>query len=170
MWERDALNASDWLKLTTTKADVSPVDDRGVSDPTGLSTECQVVKVSLSVCHSGVDSITVPDSLVESSVKVILTVPSLVTTVPSPSDHTLGSPCPPIGVSSSPPGYREPKEDETSLNAVLDSLLPFIRDQNSTVQLPVYLGKSVLDPATCDGEANSSCPHAEGAWEGVRLV
>jgi hypothetical protein len=62
----------------------------------------------------------------------------------------------PDGVSSSPPpsGYREPEEDDTSLHAVLDSLLPFIRDPNSSVQLPVYLGNSVIRSANCVGEAS----------------
>jgi hypothetical protein len=77
---------------------------------------------------------------------------------PSLSNHSLGSPCPQFGISSSPPGYREPDDEETSLTVVLDSLLPFIRDQESTVQLPVYLGKSVINPTAGEGEA--SCLHA----------
>jgi hypothetical protein len=106
-------------------------------------TECQAVKTSLPVGPSRVDPLTDPDSQVESSVRIIPQVHSLVTIDTTLSDHSHGSPCPQVGVSSSPPGYREPDDDETSLTVVLDSLLPFIRDQDSTVQLPVYLGKSV---------------------------
>jgi hypothetical protein len=40
---------------------------------------------------------------------------------------------------------------------LLDSLIPFIRDQNSSVQLPVFLGKSVITPSVGDVEASCSC-------------
>jgi hypothetical protein len=47
------------------------------------------------------------------------------------------------------------------LLTVLDSLLPFIRDQNSTVQLPVFLGKSVINPVVGDEEASCLCSIVE---------
>jgi hypothetical protein len=68
-----------------------------------------------------------------------------------------------IGLPSSPPGYREPDNEETSLSTVLDSLIPFIRDTNSTVQLLVYLGKSVIDPIAGKGEACCSRSTTVGA-------
>jgi hypothetical protein len=57
---------------------------------------------------------------------------------------------------STPPGYREPKDEESSLSAVLDSLIPFIRGNDSNVQLPVYLGKSIIDDVAGKGEASCS--------------
>jgi hypothetical protein len=92
-----------------------------------------------------------------------LKVRSLVNNDPNLSNHSLGSPCLQVGVSSSPLGYREPNNDETSVTTFLDSLLPFIHDQNSTVQLHVYLGKYVINPSTDDGEASSSHYLVEGA-------
>jgi hypothetical protein len=59
-----------------------------------------------------------------------------------------------MGHHTSPPGYKEPKDEETSLSVVLDSLIPFIRDNDANVQLPIYLGKSVIDPVAGKGEAS----------------
>jgi hypothetical protein len=45
---------------------------------------------------------------------------------------------------------------------VLDSLIPFIRDTNSIVKLPVYLGNIVYDSSS-GGGASTSRTHTEGA-------
>jgi hypothetical protein len=58
-----------------------------------------------------------------------------------------------------PPGYREPEEEESTLSVVLDSLIPFIRGNDTNVQLPVFLGKSVIDPVLEVGR-----PAAHGLW------
>jgi hypothetical protein len=105
----------------------------------------------------------ISSSLVESSEKLLQSDPSLVFTVPSQSGYPTLLLVLRMELPTSPPGYREPKEDDTSLSVVLDSLIPFIRDPNSLFKLPVYLGNFVLDSANCDGEAISSCPRAEGA-------
>jgi hypothetical protein len=60
------------------------------------------------------------------------------------------------------PGCRESEDHDSSLSVVLDSLLPFIRDNNSTVPLPVYLGNTVYDDTTCGGKASTSCTRPEG--------
>jgi hypothetical protein len=49
------------------------------------------------------------------------------------------------------PGCRESEENDSSLFVVLDSLIPFIRDQKSTVPLPVYMGNSVFDDSNGGG-------------------
>jgi hypothetical protein len=46
------------------------------------------------------------------------------------------------------PGYREPEDEESNLTAVLDSLIPFIRGNDSSVKLPVYIGKLETVPET----------------------
>jgi hypothetical protein len=51
-------------------------------------------------------------------------------------------------ISSEPivePGYREPEEDESSLNTVLDSMLPFFQDKKGSIKLPTYRGKALID-------------------------
>jgi hypothetical protein len=56
----------------------------------------------------------------------------------------------------------ESEEHESSLSVVLDSLLPFIRDNKSVVPLPVYLGNIVYDDSTCGGLDSTSGNHVEG--------
>jgi hypothetical protein len=112
---------------------------QGGSCPTGLSTECRAFNTTLPVDPPRVDPLTDPDSQVESSVKLTQQGHSLVTIEPSLSNHSHGSLCPQVGISSSPPGYRELDDEETSLTTVLDSLLPFIRDQDSTVSASPFI-------------------------------
>jgi hypothetical protein len=87
--------------------------------------------------------------------------PPIVQSVSTPFDSPLPS-SPSIVGSPTLPGYHEPEDDEPSLHAVLDSLLPFIHDPNSSVQLPVYLGNSVIDPGVKSGESSKTCSLAEG--------
>jgi hypothetical protein len=60
------------------------------------------------------------------------------------------------------PSCRESEENDSSLSVVLDSLLPFIRDNKSIVPLPVYLGKFVYDDPIGGGKANTSGTRVEG--------
>jgi hypothetical protein len=159
--EKDALDASDWLRHMTSNVDVSYVMDKNFFDPVGLGSERQKDKAILSV--SALEGETAnPSSLVKSSGNVNQSDPSSIFSIPGQLVCPFLPPGPHIDVSSSPPGYREPKEDDTSLHVILDSLIPFIGDPNSSVQLHVYLGNSILDPAKCVGEASSSRSHAEG--------
>jgi hypothetical protein len=41
------------------------------------------------------------------------------------------------------PGDREPEEDENALCSVLDSLIPFIRDNKEVTKLSIFLGKTL---------------------------
>jgi hypothetical protein len=54
------------------------------------------------------------------------------------------------------PGCRESEEDDTSLSAVLDSLIPYLRDTNPPVQLPTYFGNAIFDPSTISGETSTT--------------
>ena len=45
-------------------------------------------------------------------------------------------------------GCRKSEEDDTSLSAVLDSLIPYLRDNNPLAQLPTYFGNAIFDPST----------------------
>jgi len=59
-------------------------------------------------------------------------------------------------------GYRETKEDDPTLNVVLDSLIQFIQENNTSIKLPIYSGKAVICSAK-GLEANSSELHNEGS-------
>jgi len=61
------------------------------------------------------------------------------------------------GSPSSLTGYQEPNEEEPSLSSVLNSLIHFIRDPNSFVQLLIFLGKSVITPSVGNAEASCLC-------------
>jgi len=165
--EKDALDASDWLRNTTSNVDVSTVVDKNFFDHVGLGSESQKDKAILSIGPLGDEIIANPSSLVKSSGNLNQYDPSFVFFVPSQLVCPILSlflimvfPLPPP---YPPSGYREPEENDTSLHAVLDSLIHFIRDPKSSIQLHVYLGNFVLDSANCVGEASSSRPRAEGA-------
>jgi len=77
---------------------------------------------------------------------------------PSPSPHELID-------TVMEPGYREPEDDESSLNTMLDSLIPFIRDNNAAIKLPTYLGKALPDVASLSKENTSkSQPARDGKY------
>jgi hypothetical protein len=61
------------------------------------------------------------------------------------------------------PGCRESKDNDSSLSDVLDSLLPFIRDQKSTIPLPVYLGKAVFEDSTGGDKPDTTVSRIEGS-------
>jgi hypothetical protein len=44
------------------------------------------------------------------------------------------------------PGCRESEEGDSSLSAVLDSLIPYLRDSNPPAQLPTFFGNAIIDP------------------------
>jgi hypothetical protein len=56
-----------------------------------------------------------------------------------------------------PPGYREPKEDDSTLFVVLDSFIPFLRGREASVPLPTFLGKKPIDPCVESEQASTSC-------------
>jgi hypothetical protein len=127
-----------------------------------VETTRQTPSVTSSMGFMGVDSI-------------ILDKPPLHPSILNPSSRLPAS-CDDLGPSviSSPlslprsdgieivPGCRESEDDDSSLNVVLDSLIPFIHDNNSTIQLPVYLGNTCYDDPTSGGKASTSCTRSEG--------
>jgi len=60
------------------------------------------------------------------------------------------------------PRFRELEETNSSLNEVLDPLIPYLRDPSSTIPLPDYLGNSVYKNLSWGGEANTSRQDGEG--------
>jgi hypothetical protein len=142
---------------------VSTVVDKEFVGPIVLGSEIQKNRAILSFSQPKDKIIKNPSSLFKSSGILNHFDPSFVFFVPSQLECHKISPGPQNGVSSSPSGYRELEEDDTSLHAILNSLIPFIRDPKSSIQLPFYLGNFVLDSANCVGEERSSRPHVEGA-------
>jgi len=109
--------------------------------------------------HPSVSKSAIPSSLPVGTSQII--VPQLFSSREPVSSPT---PSPPdINESLLELGYREPEEDESSLIIVLDSSIPFIRDNNAPLKLPTYLGKAIHDPAV-QSEATSSktLPAREG--------
>jgi hypothetical protein len=55
-------------------------------------------------------------------------------------------------------GFREQKDEESNLIAVLDSLIPFIRGNDSSVKLPVFIGnlETVTETVTGDYSGKST--------------
>ena len=54
------------------------------------------------------------------------------------------------------------EEIDSSLNEVLESLIPYLHDPSYTVPLLVYLGNSVYKKLSRGGEASTSCQYGEG--------
>jgi len=48
------------------------------------------------------------------------------------------------------------EEDDTSLSVVPDSLIPYLRDNNTPTQLPTYFGNAIFYPSTITGEISTT--------------
>jgi hypothetical protein len=83
--------------------------------------------------------VAIADSQEFSCVKNPNRIPSLEPSFPSLSTCIPGTSQLMTSHSTSPPGYRELEDEESSLSVVLDSLIPFIRGNDANVQLPVIL-------------------------------
>jgi hypothetical protein len=88
---------------------------------------------------------------------------TLINHIPPPHHHL------PFRDTATLPGYQESEETDSSLNEVLDSLIPYLRDHSSTIPLPVYLGKSLYKKfATrwCNQHLSTCCfgHRKEYAW------
>ena len=58
---------------------------------------------------------------------------------------------PPLALLADPlmePSFREPEENESTLNNVLDSLIPFLKDNEEAIKLPIFKGKAPLSPSS----------------------
>jgi len=60
------------------------------------------------------------------------------------------------------PGYREAEEEDSSLYAIVDCLLPNLKSPLDPVPLPIYLGKNALDPKV-DTVTSSSLNPGKGS-------
>jgi hypothetical protein len=52
-------------------------------------------------------------------------------------------------------GFREPEEETSSLNTVLESLIPFIKDNDQALKLPTYMGRKCIDRGESSGKNTS---------------
>jgi len=162
LWERDALENSGWLNSSTSLAKEIYEGGLGVNasarvsspplpdllSPSQMIIDYPITKISTlpSIILPGTSQISLPQLF--SSWELGMT--------PSPSPHELTD-------TVMEPGYREPEEDESSLNTVLDSLIPFIRDNNAAIKLPTYLGKALPDVVSLSEETTSkSQPARDG--------
>ena len=60
------------------------------------------------------------------------------------------------------PGYQESKEGDSSLSVILDSLVPYLRDNSDPTPLPTFFGNRVVDPTSLKGDLGEvSLPEAE---------
>jgi hypothetical protein len=69
-------------------------------------------------------------------------------TVPSPAIPSLNSSLVEVG-------FREPEEDSSSLNTVLESLIPFIKDNDQALKLPMFIGRKCIDRGESSGQSTS---------------
>ena len=66
-------------------------------------------------------------------------------------------------------GYQESEEGDSSLSVILDSLIPYLRDNSDPTPLPTFFGNRVVDPTSFKGDLGEvSLPEAkptkEYAW------
>jgi hypothetical protein len=161
LWEKEELNASLLLKNVFSSVEVPSgvVKKVPVNDPLGFVSLFN--SVTPSSRGKGESSILPPGCL-----GILPVLETLSTRPPSLVDHVLpplsssvdfsqvASPTP---VESVPiPGCRESEEDDTSLSAVLDSLIPYLRDNNPPTKLPTYFGNAIFDPSTITGEISTT--------------
>jgi hypothetical protein len=67
------------------------------------------------------------------------------------------------------PGYQESEEGDSSLSIILDSPIPYLRDNSDPTPLPTFFGNRVVDPTSFKGDLGEvSLPEAkptkEYAW------
>jgi hypothetical protein len=53
------------------------------------------------------------------------------------------------------PGYRESEENAHSLNLVLESMIPFLKDNDDAIKLPTFVGRNCIDLAESSEAASS---------------
>jgi hypothetical protein len=59
-------------------------------------------------------------------------------------------------------GYQESEEGDSSLSVILDSLIPYLRDNTNLIPLSTFFGNRVVDPTSFKGDLGEvSLPEAE---------
>jgi hypothetical protein len=154
--EKETLSSSKWLELSTSHVCPQSVDGVG-----GLPMSDQLTDtLHIPSCDLTEISRGPPQPLVVNQSESLTlhsdNCPSTLPVDPLVSDPTQGSS--PILFVSSPtlPGYREPEDAEPSLEVVLDSYIPYLKDHSSLAQLPVFRGKAIQNTSSNVGEASGS--------------
>jgi hypothetical protein len=49
------------------------------------------------------------------------------------------------------PGFKEPEEELSSLNTILESLIPFIKDNDQALKLPTFIERKRIDRGESSG-------------------
>jgi len=71
-------------------------------------------------------------------------------------NETLPSPTlPAINISMVEAGFRELEEKTSSLNTVLESLIPFIKDNDQALKLPTFIGRKRIERGESSGQNTS---------------
>jgi len=155
LWERDTLESSRWLLSTTSTTKIGTDESLGFKDPVKESSKkhSRVILPPLVTNSPFTGSTDIPASLhfgmVASPTPQCLSLRELGIICSSTS---------PIQIDSvMEPGFREVEEGESSLNTSLNSLIPFIKDNKDTTNLPTFQGKAPIDLYT-PSEATSSNP------------
>jgi hypothetical protein len=152
--EKESLSSSNWLARSISLS--CPLPEMGVNDLSkhvipSVSTlsSCiltkSVVDPSLPLLGNLSKSFTLPNSICPSS---------LIDTVSTEPFQTSS----PVLNASSPiiSGFCEPEESKPSLEAVLNSFIPFLKDNSSFNQLPVFPGKALQVTSSIGGETSGS--------------
>jgi hypothetical protein len=154
LWENDALDSSRWLYLSTTIVKGHTEGDKDTIDPVLAGSARPTTIDSSPVLVSGVLPSLSSESSAHSPTKIQQNIlPQLFNTRAWAPNFSPSSP--ELLDTLVEPRFREFEVDESTLSVVLDSLIPFIRDTNTTIKLPTYMGKVIHDPTSDSGEINS---------------
>jgi hypothetical protein len=161
LWEKEALDNSRWIFLSTTIDKGINEGDMDPTDPVLAGSARPTVTESSPAFVSGVLPSILTESPIPSPTEMQQNIlPQLFNTWARTPNSSPSSP-EMLANNLVEPGFRESEVDDSTLSVVLDSLIPFIQDSNASIKLPTYLGKAILDPTTETG-ANTSQKHTEG--------
>jgi len=164
--ERHSLSSSTWLKKSITKLSAPLVEVSKVPHISAQIGRLVTSPPSSLLFSSPLEKVTPPVVLLAKEDPVIGVFSSSETSSPHETYYSQELTQPLQASQHSPPGYREPKEDASTLSAVLDLFIPFLHGSEAYVPLPTFLGKKPIDPGVERGQANtSSVPATEGGKE-----
>jgi len=146
LWEKEALENSGWLMRATT-------DSKGVIKGIQVGVEPGKVTLSSSGVEGRFPSVDIAcvmnsDTIVPPSFSAWAPGISVDQVRESMDLRELASPSLPVFVESGVElRYRESKEDDHSLNLVMESMIPFIKDNDDAITLPTFVGRKCIDTA-----------------------
>jgi len=150
------LDASGWLKKDTTIEGRSMMSALESTGPIVGGFDQLVEKDSITIAPLGVETLENSKSPVHLVDKGIDSIPSSNWVEPNQSVSSQYFTFNPHEDPISLHGCHGTKETDSSLNKVLDSLIPYLRNPTSTIPLPIYLGKFVYENLSWDGDASTS--------------